>query len=70
MTARYRLQLLGDSTAAHGAAVLIETNVIAASVEAAIRRAAGVEWPPGADALRLVDLHGQDVYERTKIDRS
>jgi hypothetical protein len=65
----YRLQFLSDPTA-HGAAVLIEANVVAGSVNAAIRHAAEAEWPPGAAALRLVDLDGQEVYERTKIDRS
>ena len=69
MTATYRLQFLGRSTA-HGATVLIETNVVAGSVEAAITYAAETEWPPGAHALRLVDLDGRKVYERTKLDRS
>jgi hypothetical protein len=69
VTATYHLQFLGDSTA-HGAAILIETNITAANVGAAIRHAAEIEWPPGADALRLVDLDGRQVYERTKVDRS
>jgi hypothetical protein len=69
VTATYRLQFLGGPTA-HGTAVLIETNVVAGSVDAAIRHAAEAEWPPGATALRLVDLDGREVYERTKVDRS
>ena len=69
VTATYRLQFLGGSTA-HGATVLIETNVVAGNVEAAIRYAAETEWPPGAAALRLVDLDGREVYERTEADRS
>ena len=68
MTATYRLQFLGGPTAL-GTAVLIETTV-AGSVDAAIRHAAEVEWPPGATALRLVDLDGWEVYERTRVDRS
>jgi hypothetical protein len=68
VTATYRLQFLGGS-AAHGATVLIETNVVAGSIEAAITYAAETEWPPGAHALRLVDLDGREVYERTKVDR-
>jgi hypothetical protein len=70
VTATYRLQFLGRSTA-DGATVLIETNVVAGSLEAAITYAyaAETEWPPGATALRLVDLDGREVYERTK-DRS
>ena len=69
VTGKYRLQFLGGPTA-HGATVLIDTNVIAGSLDAAIRHAAEAEWPSGAAALRLVDLDGQEVYERTKIDRS
>lgn len=68
MTATYRLQFLSEPTA-HGATVLIETTV-AGSVDAAIRHAVEVEWPPGATALRLVDLDGQEVYERIRPDRS
>ena len=69
MTATYCLQFLGGPTA-HGTAVLIETNVVAGSVDAAIRHAAEAEWPPGATGLRLVDLDGREVYERTKADRT
>ena len=69
MTATYCLQFLGGPTA-HGTAVLIETNVVAGSVDAAIRYAAEAEWPPGATGLRLVDLDGREVYERTKADRT
>ena len=68
MTATYRIQFLASSTS-HGATVLIETTV-AGSVDAAIRHAAEAEWPPGATTLRLVDLDGREVYERTRIDRS
>ena len=68
VTATYRLQFLGRPTAL-GTAVLIETTV-AGSVDAAIRHAAEVEWPPGATALRLVDLDGREVYERIRADRS
>jgi hypothetical protein len=67
--ATYRLQFLSEPTA-QGATVLIETNVVAGSVEAAIRYAAEVEWPLGAATLRLVDLDGREVYERTRLDRS
>ena len=69
VTGKYRLQFLGGPTA-HGATVLIDTNVIAGSLDAAIRHAAEAEWPPGAAALRLVYLDGQEVYGRTKVDRS
>jgi hypothetical protein len=69
VTATYRLQFLSEPTA-YGATVLIEINVIAGSLDAAIRHAAEAEWPAGATALRLVDLDGQEVYEQTKIDRS
>jgi hypothetical protein len=69
VTATYRLQFLGGSTA-HRATVLVETTVVAGNIEAAIRYAAETEWPAGAVALRLVDLDGQEVYERTKIDLS
>jgi hypothetical protein len=69
VTATYCLQFLGGPTA-HGTAVLIETNVVAGSVDAAIRHAAEAEWPPGATGLRLVDLDGREVYERTKADRT
>jgi hypothetical protein len=68
VTATHRLQFLDDSTA-QGATVLIETTV-AGSVDAAIRHAAEAEWPPGATALRLVDLDGRVVYEQTRVDRS
>lgn len=67
VTATYRRQFLGGSTA-HGATVLIETDVVAESVEAAITYTAEGEWPPGATALRLVDLDGREVYERAKVD--
>jgi hypothetical protein len=69
VTATYRLQFLSEPTA-HGATVLIETNLFAGSIDAAIRQAAEAEWPPGATAVRLVDLDGREVYERTKVDRS
>jgi hypothetical protein len=68
LTAKHRLQFLGRPTA-QGTAVLIETT-IAGNVDAAIRHAAEVEWPPGATALRLIDLDGREVYERTKVERS
>jgi hypothetical protein len=68
VTGKYRLQFLRGPTA-QGTAVLLERTV-AGGVDAAIKHAAEVEWPPGAAALRLVDLDGQEVYERTKIDRS
>jgi hypothetical protein len=68
VTATYRLQFLGGPTAL-GTAVLIET-IVAGTVDAAIKHAAEVEWPPDATALRLVDLDGREVYERTRIDRS
>jgi hypothetical protein len=67
VTATYRLQFLSEPTA-HGATVLIETTV-AGSIDAAIRYVAEAEWPPGATALRLVDLDGREVYERTRADR-
>jgi hypothetical protein len=69
VTVTYRLQFLDVSTA-HGATVLIEKNIVALNVEAAIRYVAEAEWPPGATALRLVDLDGRVVYERTRVDRS
>ena len=68
MTATYRLQFVSEPTA-HGATILIETTVVG-SIDAAIRHAAEAEWPPGATAIRLVDLDGREVYEQTRIDRS
>jgi hypothetical protein len=67
-SATYRLRFLGPSTE-RGAPVLAETTVRAANIEGAIRYAGDAEWPPGAHALRLVDLDGQEVYERLKADR-
>ena len=67
--ATYRLQFLGPPTE-QGAPVLAETTVRVANIEGAIRHAADAEWPPGVHALRLVDLDGQEVYERLKSDRS
>jgi hypothetical protein len=64
----YRLQFLGPPTE-RGASVLAETTVRAANIEGAIRHAGAAEWPPGAHALRLVDLDGQEVYERLKAGR-
>jgi hypothetical protein len=69
VTVTYRLQFLDVSTA-HGATVLIEKNIVALNVEAAIRYVAEAEWPPGATAMRQVDLDGQEVYARTRVDRS
>jgi hypothetical protein len=66
--ATYRLQFLGPLTE-RGAPMLAETTVRAANIEGAIRYAGDAEWPPGADALRLVDLDGQEVYKRLKADR-
>ncbi len=68
MPATYRLQFLGGPNA-HGATVLIETTVTG-SVDVAIRHAAETEWPPGATAVRVVDLDGREVCERTRIDRN
>jgi hypothetical protein len=65
VTTTYRLQFLSEPTA-HGATVLIDTG----SLDAAIRHATEAEWPPGAAALRLVDLDGQELYGRTRVDRS
>ena len=64
----YRLQFLGPPTE-QGAPVLAETTVRAANIEEAIRHAGNAEWPPGAHALRLADLDGQEVYERLKAGR-
>jgi hypothetical protein len=61
----YRLQFLGPPTE-RGAPVLAETTVRAENIAGAIRHAGDAEWPPGARALRLVDLDGQEVYERLK----
>ena len=66
--ATYRLRFLGPSTE-RGAPVLAEATVRAANIEGAIRYAGDAEWPQGAHALRLVDLDGQEVYERLKADR-
>jgi hypothetical protein len=49
--------------------VLVETTVRAASIEGANRQAGDAEWPPAAHSLRLVDLDGQEVYERLKAGR-
>jgi hypothetical protein len=68
-SATYRLQFLGPPTEP-GAPVLDETAVRAPNIEGAIRHAADAEWPPGVHALRLVDLDGEEVYERTRVDRS
>ena len=64
----YRLQFLEPPTEL-GAPVLAETTVRAANIEGAIRHAGDAEWPPGAHALRLVDLDGQEVYEQLKAGR-
>ena len=64
----YRLQFLGPPTD-RGGPVLAETTVGAANIEEAIRHAGDAEWPPGAHALRLVDLDGQEVYEQLKAGR-
>jgi hypothetical protein len=61
----YRLRFLGASTE-RGASVLVETTVRAANIEEAIRCARDADWPPGAHALRLVDLDGQEVYGQLK----
>jgi hypothetical protein len=66
--ATYRLQFLGPPTE-RGAPVLAETTVHAANVKGAIRHARDAEWPPGAYALRLVDLDGQEVREWLKANR-
>jgi hypothetical protein len=63
VSATYRLQFLGAS-AWRGSPVLAETSLAAASIEAAIGHATEVGWPPGAHALRLVDLDGREVYQR------
>jgi hypothetical protein len=68
VTATYRLQFLSEPTA-QGATVLIETTVVAGGLDAAIRHAAEAKWPLGATALRLVDLDGQEIYARIKMDR-
>lgn len=47
--------------------MLAETFVRARNIERAIKYARDAEWPPGAHALRLVDLEGQEVYERLKV---
>ena len=49
--------------------MLAETTVHAANVKGAIRHARDAEWPPGAYALRLVDLDGQEVREWLKANR-
>jgi hypothetical protein len=49
--------------------VLAETTVRAANLDGAIRHAGDAEWPPGAHALRLVDLDGQEVCEQLKAGR-
>jgi hypothetical protein len=65
----YRLQYLGAPTG-HGAPVLGEASAHAANMEAAIREPLDARWLPGAYSLRLVDLDGREVYERSRIDRS
>jgi len=65
----YRLQFLGAPTK-HGAPVLLEANVRAADIEGAIREAHDAQWPTGAYSLRLVDLDGRKVYERSRVGRS
>jgi hypothetical protein len=50
--------------------VLIEINIVASNAEAAIRHAVETEWVPGAIALRVINLEGEEIFERTKFERT
>ena len=68
MTATYRIQFPGQFNLAWKA-LLIET-IVARSVDAAIRHAAEVEWPPGATALRLSRFGRPGGLRADRVDRS
>lgn len=46
-----------------------ERSLIAQEAGAAIREASDLPWPVGATAMRIVDLHGIEVFERLRADR-
>jgi hypothetical protein len=64
---RFRLQFFGVG-ADQGPTVLAETEILAADVSSAIREAVEARWPPRAAGLRLLDLEGQEIFERLKAD--
>jgi hypothetical protein len=64
---RFRLQFFGVG-ADHGPIVLTETEIQAPDASGAIRAAAEAIWPPQAIGLRVLDLEGQEVFERLKAD--
>ena len=64
---RFRLQFFGLG-ADLGPGVLTETEIEAADASSAIREAVEARWPPRAVGLRLLDLEGQEIFERLKAD--
>ncbi len=52
-----------------GPSVIAETEIQAADASAAIRAAAGAEWPPRAIGLRILDREGREIFERLRADR-
>ncbi len=51
-----------------GEPVLDERRIFAGDVEDAAREAALISWPPGARSSRLIDLDGQEVFQRHRLD--
>jgi hypothetical protein len=64
---RLRLQFLGR-TADRAAIVLDEKELRAADISAAVQEIADIVWPTQAIALRLVDVEGHVVHEKSRAD--
>jgi len=64
----FRIQFLGGADG-QGPAVVKEVKVCAPNAFAAVRRADGMAWPPGANGFRLLDGGGHDVFWRRKLER-
>ena len=58
---RYRIQVLDGA-----ATILREMHSDARSVGGAIELITGIEWPPKATTLRILDLDGREVYSRDR----
>ena len=65
---RFRLQFFAVADD-RGRSIVAETEIQAADASAAIRAAAGADWPPRAIGLRILDHEGREIFERLRADR-
>jgi hypothetical protein len=59
----YRVRFFGPVSTLH------EAEVSGIDIDAAVRAATQIPWPPAATGFRLIDVEGREVFTQLKADR-